>query len=88
MHRDDSDQPAHLPSLIRFFHCALNRKLRTQCFFMRTTKADAQAGHTGHFFVCVLLFFLSCCGSDCIGLCTVYIHKLVLSITEVTFYYH
>ena len=51
MHRDDSDQPAHLPSLIKSLHCALNRKLRTQCFFMRTTEADAQAGSTAHCFV-------------------------------------
>ena len=36
---EDSDQPEHLPSLMREFAVPFG-KLRTQCFFMRTGKTD------------------------------------------------
>ena len=36
-HSEDSDQPGHMPSLISF-RCALSGYLRTQAFYMHTTK--------------------------------------------------
>ena len=40
---DDSDQPGHPPSMISL-HCALNGKLRTHGFFMRTAKIMIRLG--------------------------------------------
>ena len=40
---EDSDQPGHPPSLLSH-RCALNAKLRTQAFFMRTAKTLIRLG--------------------------------------------
>ena len=73
MHRDDSDQLAHLPSLIRVF-TALNRKLPRQ---MPRLGADVIFFFFFAFFVVLQLRLYR----------PMYIHKLDLSITEETFYY-
>ena len=64
---EDSDQPGHPPNLISL-HCALNRKLRVQCFFMRTGKTQIRLGgcpgwSESSLGAQVILLVLSCCGS-------------------------
>ena len=66
--KEDSDQPGHLPSLITL-HCALNRYLRAQCFFMQTVKTLIRLGRCPGWSESLLgaqiiLLGLSCGGSN------------------------